>query len=216
MRKQPAQQRSKQMVETLLRAAELEIGERGLDDTTTNHVAARAGVSVGSLYQYFDDKDAIVEALLQRHAARLLAAVDAKVRTLLDADARTITQRILEGVFDLVESDPGQRELARHWHRLRTGATFQALEQRMMEHCRLYLLRHHEQYRIDNLPAALFVAINSLHYTVAHYLSLDTPLLSRREVIAALSDMLAAYLNAGERTPARPGASRKRAALKRR
>jgi AcrR family transcriptional regulator len=61
------------MVETLLRAAELEIGERGLDELTTNHVAARAGVGVGSLYQYFADKESIVEALMQRRRAEVRA-----------------------------------------------------------------------------------------------------------------------------------------------
>ncbi|WP_169518300.1 TetR/AcrR family transcriptional regulator [Solimonas variicoloris] len=207
MRKQPAQQRSRQMVDALLDAAEREIGTRGLDATTTNHVAARAGVSIGSLYQYFAGKDAIVEALLQRHAQRLLAAVDARLRTLLDADPHTVTQRVLEAVFEQVERDPAQRELVRHWHRLRTGATFQALEQRMFEHCRLYLLRHHDEYRVPNLPAALFVAINSLHYTVAHYLSLDAPLLSRDEVIDALADLLAAYLRGA--APAKPAARRR-------
>lgn len=200
MRKQPVQQRSRDMVSTLVEAAARVIVERGFDNVTTNHVAEAAGVSIGSLYQYFDGKDAIIEALLQRQAAQLLRVVDERLRALIDTDARAITQGILEAVFDVVESDPCQRELARHWDRLRTRSTFRALEQHMMEACRLYLLRHHDDYRVDNLPAALFVAINSLHYTVAHYLSLDNPVLTRAEVIASLSDMLAAYMQAGAAT----------------
>ena len=202
MRKRPLQQRSRDMVATLVDAAARVIVERGLDNLTTNHVAAVAGVSVGSLYQYFPDKDALVEALLQRHAAQLLAVVDGRLRVLIDADARAITQGILEAVFDVVEGDPCRRELIRHWDRLRTRSTFRALEQHMTEACRVYLLRHHDRYRIDNLPAALFVAINSLHYTVAHYLSLERPLLQRAEVIGALGDMLAAYLQAGAKQKA--------------
>ena len=198
MRKNPSQQRSRDMVETLMQAAELEIGERGLDATTTNHVAARAGVSIGSLYQYYETKEAIVEAVLQRHAARLLAAVAARLRAQPDADPRTLTRRVLKSVFDTVAADPAQRELMRHWHRLRTGPAFQALEQRMMEHCRVYLLRRHAEYPFADLPAALFVAINSLHYTVAHYMSLDEPLLTQRQVIDALADMVTAYLRAGD------------------
>lgn len=189
------------MVETLVQAAALEIGERGLDATTTNHVAARAGVSIGSLYQYFDTKDAIVEALMQRHAERLLVAVAARLRTQPDSDVRAVTRRVLKSVFDVVAADPAQRELIRHWHQLRTGPTFRALEQRMLEHCRVYLLRHHTEYRIADLPAALFVVINSLHYTVAHYMSLDEPLLSQRQVIDALADMVDAYLRAGSKPP---------------
>lgn len=200
MRKQPAQQRSRDMVATLVDAAARTIVERGLDNATTNHIAETAGVSVGSLYQYFDGKDAIIEALLQRQAAQLLVVVDQRLRALIDRDARTITQGILEAVFDVVENDPCQRELARHWDRLRTRSTFRALEQHMMEACRVYLLRHHQQYRIENLPAALFVAINSMHYTVAHYLSQNNPVLTRAEVIGALSDMLGAYVQAGTAT----------------
>jgi AcrR family transcriptional regulator len=206
MRKLPSQQRSRNMVEVVVRAAELEISERGLDDTTTNHVAARAGVSIGSLYQYFDSKDAIVEAVLERHTARLLAAVDARLRTLSSAEPRTIVRRLLKSVFDLVENDPAQRELVRHWHRLRTGASFQALEQRMAEHCRLYLLRHQDKYQVDDLPAALFVVINSLHYTIAHYLSLREPLLSQRQVIDALADLSVGYLRSGGRRATTRGA----------
>lgn len=209
MRKSPSQQRSRDMVETLVQAAALEIGERGLDATTTNHVAARAGVSIGSLYQYFETKDAIVEAVMQRHAERLLAAVAARSRAQADADPRTVTRRVLKAVFDVVAADPSQRELVRHWHRLRTGATFRSLEQRMIEHCRVYLLRHHAEYRIADLPAALFVVINSIHYTVAHYMSLDAPLLTQRQVIDALADMVSAYLRSGS-SQARRAASPKR------
>lgn len=202
MRKQPVQQRSRDMVAILMDAAARVIVERGFDNLTTNHVAAAAGVSIGSLYQYFPDKDALVEALLQRHAAELLAVVDARLRELIEADARAITQGILEAVFDVVEGDPCRRELMRHWDRLRMRSSFRALEQHMTEACRLYLLRHHDRYRIDNLPAALFVAINSLHYTVAHYFSLENPVLQRAEVIGALSDMLAAYIAAGAKKKA--------------
>ncbi|MCI0353744.1 MAG: TetR family transcriptional regulator, partial [Acidobacteria bacterium] len=49
MRKKPQQTRSRQMVKTLVEATARTIAERGLADTTTNHIATRAGVSVGSL-----------------------------------------------------------------------------------------------------------------------------------------------------------------------
>ena len=66
MRKAPKQKRSREMVSRLLDATAATIAERGLDGTTTNHIAEQAGVSIGSLYQYFPDKEALVEALLTR------------------------------------------------------------------------------------------------------------------------------------------------------
>src|SRR5579872_7270759 len=68
-RKQPVQRRSKATVEAVLAAAAHILQERGAAGFNTNAVAARAGVSIGSLYQYFASKDAILLALMQQSAA---------------------------------------------------------------------------------------------------------------------------------------------------
>jgi len=66
-RKQPRQRRSAETVERILAAAARIFDERGYRATTTNHVAELAGVSIGSLYQYFPNKDALLVALAERH-----------------------------------------------------------------------------------------------------------------------------------------------------
>jgi AcrR family transcriptional regulator len=66
-RKLPRQRRSAETVDRILTAAARIFDERGYRATTTNHVAAEAGVSVGSLYQYFPNKDALLVALAERH-----------------------------------------------------------------------------------------------------------------------------------------------------
>lgn len=65
-RREPVQARSKQTVERILGAAAHVFSESGYG-ATTNHVAEAAGVSIGSLYQYFPDKDALLAALQRRH-----------------------------------------------------------------------------------------------------------------------------------------------------
>lgn len=66
-RKRPRQRRSTETVERILAAAARIFDERGYAGTTTNHVADEAGVSIGSLYQYFPNKDALLVALAERH-----------------------------------------------------------------------------------------------------------------------------------------------------
>jgi AcrR family transcriptional regulator len=66
-RKKPVQGRSQLTVQTILDAAAHMFGERGYSATTTNHVAEAAGVSIGSLYQYFPNKDSLIVALEERH-----------------------------------------------------------------------------------------------------------------------------------------------------
>lgn len=66
-RKKPRQARSQATVEVILAAAARVFARSGYAATTTNHVAAKAGVSIGSLYEYFPSKDAILVALTERH-----------------------------------------------------------------------------------------------------------------------------------------------------
>lgn len=66
-RKRPVQDRSQATVGYVLEAAAQLFGEFGYEQTTTNRVAERAGVSVGSVYQYFPSKEALLVALAERH-----------------------------------------------------------------------------------------------------------------------------------------------------
>jgi AcrR family transcriptional regulator len=66
-RKSPIQQRSKTTVDIIIDAAAQVFEAHGYAAGTTNRIAKRAGVSIGTLYQYFPSKDAIAVALLERH-----------------------------------------------------------------------------------------------------------------------------------------------------
>jgi len=70
LRKQPKQARSKDMVETLLQATTRILRREGRERLTTNRVAEVAGVSVGSLYQYFPNKQSLLDVLTERYEAQ--------------------------------------------------------------------------------------------------------------------------------------------------
>jgi AcrR family transcriptional regulator len=72
LRNRPMQARSAARVELLLDVAEAVFEEVGYDAATTNLVASRAGVPVGTLYRWFPDKGALAEALADRYLERLL------------------------------------------------------------------------------------------------------------------------------------------------
>jgi AcrR family transcriptional regulator len=82
-RKQPKQQRAQQTRQRILAAAARVFGEYGYATGTTNRIAEVAELSIGSLYQYFPNKDAILAALMQAH---------------VDSGARQITERLADGV----------------------------------------------------------------------------------------------------------------------
>ena len=74
-RKLPQQQRARATCDAILQAAAHIIGRQGLAGFNTNAVAERAGVSIGSLYQYFPNKDALMAALIERQQEQQLATL---------------------------------------------------------------------------------------------------------------------------------------------
>jgi AcrR family transcriptional regulator len=66
-------------VNTILDAAEQLFAEVGYEEATTNQIAARASTSIGSLYQFFPNKEAILHAVTERYRAGMLAMYDALV-----------------------------------------------------------------------------------------------------------------------------------------
>ena len=97
-RKRPRQRRSAATVETILDGAARILEAGGLDAFNTNAVAARAGVSVGSLYQYFPGKDAVMAALVRRDAQGFAAAVEAAVAPCPGETWRAAVDRLIDVV----------------------------------------------------------------------------------------------------------------------
>lgn len=107
VRKRPVQRRSAATVEAILEAAARILESDGLAGYTTNAIAGRAGVSVGSLYQYFPNRDALTAALIERESAPLFAANEAA------AEAATC-EAVLRGLISAAVAHQMQRpELAR-------------------------------------------------------------------------------------------------------
>ncbi len=110
MRREPRQGRSRQTVDAVLGAVPRVIRREGIDAVTTNRIAEAAGVSIGSLYQYFPDKKAIFSALHERHVDDVHLVIErtlAERSTSLDEFTRTL----VEGLADLHAAEPELHEL---------------------------------------------------------------------------------------------------------
>lgn len=96
IRKRPKQARSARMVDLLLEAAARVLEKRGLAGFNTNAVAERAGVSVGSLYQYFPNKEAMTAALILRSHREMARGME----TLIQATAGQPLEHALAQVIE--------------------------------------------------------------------------------------------------------------------
>lgn len=196
MRKAPQQKRSREMVTRLLDATASTVAERGLDNTTTNHIAERAGVSIGSLYQYFPDKDALIDALLVRlgeqigqRFRRRAEVVDFQQRPLREVATLGITFGL-----HLIRTDPLFSELTRNWNRVPIERLLDPLERFFLVMAQPYFLRNYQNYPVQNLEAKLYVLINATLFTAIRYLGQDNPMLPEARLVETLADMIVALL----------------------
>jgi AcrR family transcriptional regulator len=110
-RRRPVQARSRARVEAILDAADAVFLERGFAQATTRQVAAAAGTSIGSLYRFFPNKEALLVALAERYSQRM-QALTAEVTAA--GAAPTLAERVSRGVdrfSDFMVANPGLRTL---------------------------------------------------------------------------------------------------------
>lgn len=198
MRKHPRQERSRQMVDKLLEATARVLTQRGLDGTTTPAIAESASVSVGSLYQYFDGKDALIAALLDKRVADLTRLLDTQAQQASTMNLRDTVRMSIQLTLTFMHSNEGlYLELARNWHRLPVNRVADVLEQYFLETGRLYFLQHQLEYPIRDLPVRLFITYNSTLFTLMRLMSHKGAHLRQEEVVDGLTDMITSYLERG-------------------
>ncbi|PSR64729.1 MULTISPECIES: TetR/AcrR family transcriptional regulator [Nocardia] len=99
-RRRPTQERAKATREQILDTAARLFGERGIANTSTNRIAAEAGMSIGTVYRYFSDRTVIVEELL----ARLLENIEKRATDSIfdrsDASMHELTARLLNSIAE--------------------------------------------------------------------------------------------------------------------
>lgn len=105
-RKEPRQERARGTVEALLDAAAKLLVKDGYDRVSTNRIAVKANVSVGSLYQYFPNKEALVAALVDRHTQAMAALAVQAMAQFEDAPLRVAIRGTVEAIASARALDP--------------------------------------------------------------------------------------------------------------
>lgn len=112
LRRAPSQKRSRERVERMLRAASEVIAEQGSDAMRMGEVAERAGVSIGSLYQYFPDKGSIIRTLADRYNALGRDCIEGELADVSDAEGfRAAFGGLIDTYYELFLAEPVMRDI---------------------------------------------------------------------------------------------------------
>src|SRR5262245_54061331 len=172
-RKSASQERSRLTVNAILEATARVLMKEGYDRASTNKIAAKAGVSIGSLYQYFPSKEALVAAVSERHSHEVLQSVrDALVKV----TARPIEEAVRGFVSIAIDAhriNPKlHRVLAEEIPRLGRVESVETINLNAHALIRGYLDAHRDEIDIADLDLAAFICVTVVealtHAAVLH------------------------------------------------
>jgi AcrR family transcriptional regulator len=182
--RKPRQARAKETVDALLSAAKTLLVQRGVEGATTNAIAELAGVSIGSLYQYFPSREAIIAELSRRHVAQVLALIFAEVDALAGTNLRVGARRMIQLMIDVHRQDPELHAAIEASHpRLAARAQLAQVEAQVMATARSYLESHRTELVVDDLDRAAFLVVTTIE-ALTHEATFRRPDLLESEALA--------------------------------
>lgn len=207
-RKQPVQQRSAERLARILESAAQVFEDRGFEGATTEAIAARAGVSIGSLYQYFPGKVAVFRALADRFLTQIRGVFESVVAPELAqqplellvgqaVDTYAALHRSLPGFRALMLQGPFSPEIV-----AATKELFSEFESRISEllHLRTPSLGPEERHRIAAVCVHVFHILSTLSLRGDPAFGQDGELITQE-----MKRVLLNYLRDHERLATKPG-----------
>jgi AcrR family transcriptional regulator len=191
VRRQPRQLRSQITVTAILDATVRVLLDRGYPGTTTNLVAEVAGVGIGSLYEYFPNKEALVAALVGREVDRFVTALEREMSTTLDRPFPEALRGALAAALDELEA---RRDLVRvlvvEYPYVGRLSVIGRLPRRIAELAAYCLRRWGDQLSFGDHPANYYVLANMLGGVYLSQTLAPVAPVPRAEMLDALSAML--------------------------
>ncbi|NKY84654.1 TetR family transcriptional regulator [Nocardia veterana] len=193
-RRRPTQERAKETRQHILDTAGRLFGERGIENTSTNRIAAEAGLSIGTVYRYFADRTVIVEELLER----LLESIERRFTERLDLSEESVeelTAEILAAICDeLVANAKLVRALAAGVQFYNSGIPeFEPRLRLLVKVLLIQILGPSDDHELDVMA---FVLVNTGFSAVLRASALEVGPDERREAIEMTARMIGAWSTA--------------------
>jgi AcrR family transcriptional regulator len=194
-RKKPRQERSQATVEAILSATARVLCSTGYDHASTNRIALAAGVSVGSLYQYFPSKEALVAALVEKHTDQMMSLLRAKLAEVALAPLPVAVRTMIEAMFDAHAVDPKlHKVLIEQVPRIGRLEKLVDMDHEIEVLLAAYLQARANELRRQDVGAAAIVLVHLVESVTHHAVLTELPASRRRALSDELTDMVLRYL----------------------
>ena len=162
---------------------------------TTPKIAEKSGVSVGSIYQYFENKDQIILELLRRKSENLGLALKQMAMVKEQIELKALIDMSLQFGFDVMREDNGFFiEVLKYWHGYNNSEAAEILEKHFLEVGLYVFNRFYPHWSFETLKNKSFVIINSTLFTMMRYVSNNDFLITEQQLKKEISIMIISYL----------------------
>ena len=197
-RKNALQARSRATVDALVEATARILVRDGFEKTSTNRIAEIAGVSVGSLYQYFPSKEALVAAVIDRHNEEIMGLVRTALTEVADLPVDKAVRKLVTVAIDAHRINPKlHRVLAEQIPRTGQLADVEAFNREIHTLVRAYLESRRKEMRKVDVDVATFICVSAIE-AVAHNTVLNQAEMLSDKMVRTLAEettrMVVGYL----------------------
>ena len=189
LKRKPKQSRSMATVEAIVEAAAQILQQQNYQETTTNRIAEHAGVSIGSIYQYFRDKNGIYEAVLDRYFSRLVADIKAvEIRT--DAGIESIIEQLIYSAYSAAPEGPQLLRKIRQASDAQFHEKLEHTKSQIVEFMRAIIATRPESLNVQDLDLSLRILIDAIEGIFINAAEDQTPEVLARELTHLISRYL--------------------------
>jgi AcrR family transcriptional regulator len=157
-RKQPNQDRAKETVETIFQATAHILEQEGFDKASTNKIAEKAGISIGSLYQYFPSKEAIlakmIDMFIEKEIRMLEKAIDSDTPKNLQETIETIVEAVIDGKKKQTRFT---KLFAQKFLSLAKEDSMKKMDKHVLALFRTHLEKYKDEIRTENIDLSLYI-----------------------------------------------------------
>ncbi len=197
MTRKPRQSRAKITVDTIVEAGFISIATHGVAGTTTRHIAEIAGVSIGSIYEYFSNKDEIYAAMSQHFVNEVLMMIKELTPVIIQIELEPVIELIFYQFSDLLKKN-NERYLTclRYAGELKYDEYVNQIEQALIEVVMKYMMNNPRYLKLTNITVIAYVCINSGIFNVIRHLILPNPNITFDQMVKGLTQMILSYVDA--------------------
>ncbi|HVV40307.1 MAG TPA: TetR/AcrR family transcriptional regulator [Nitrobacter sp.] len=175
-------------VDALVEATARILVREGFDKASTNHIADVAGVSVGSLYQYFPGKEALVAAVIERHQQEIMKTVRGELAEVSSQPVETAVRKMIVAAIKAHRVNPKlHRVLAEQIPRVGKLKDVEIFSRQNFILFRTYLESRLDELRVDDLELASFVCVTTIEALTHNAVLHETEVLSDKTMEALVN-----------------------------